>query len=745
MTPTPILFDLLPALYRIKDAQLAASLTLLTPAEAAQLRVLQSLTPPLPPDEQDQLDQLTAKAGRGPLASLLLLIQEQLAVVANDLDQLYDNQFIETCASWVIPYIGDLISYQAVNGIAPAVASQRAEVANTISFRRRKGTVLVMEQLARDVTGWGAHAVEFFQILADTQYMNHIRPHNYYAPDLRDWQPGLYIDSGFDRTAHKVDVRRIASGRGRYNIQNIGIFLWSLNSYSRTMSPATPVPGNPECFRFSPLGRDIPLFNNPVPQGGDITTPAQPFNVPMRLRRRVLCDDLRSGAGAIYYGEGNSLAVYLDAKLLNAYQIQVCNLSGPDGTWANLPPAGSPFAVAIDPELGRIAVPTGSTPKVRTSFHYGFNANIGGGEYARQPSFVVQNEAFVLPFPDTTSPQRYTTLQDALDFAVKELALNGAVAVELEGSGVFATPAGLAVQLPAGTTLELRGADGSFPVLLLAGELSISGAASSSFVLNGLLVASSVAPGSPPVALVHAPAVTPDGKPSQLGSLSLTHATLVPGWALLPNGAPQHGDAPALVAEPAGLQLSFQSSITGAIRLTEFITASLADSILDATARANVAYAALDSASAGGPLTLNGCTAIGKIHSILLTLVSNSIIQAGLGPADTWAAPLIADRKQAGCVRFSYLPPGAITPRQFECIDQAPGVPQPLFFSLRYGDPAYCKLLAATDSSIRRGADDGGEMGAFHFVLAPLRETDLRVRMREYLPAGLEFGIIYQN
>jgi len=30
-------------------------------------------------------------------------------------------------------------------------------------------------------------------------------------------------------------------------------------------------------------------------------------------------------------------------------------------------------------------------------------------------------------------------------------------------------------------------------------------------------------------------------------------------------------------------------------------------------------------------------------------------------------------------------------------------------------------------------------------VLGPLRETDLRVRMQEYLPVGLEFGIMYQN
>src|SRR5262249_31989476 len=153
-------------------------------------------------------DAQSAKAQHpGPLESLLLLIAEQLAAVEEDLDQLYDNQFIETCAPWVIPYIGDLIGYQEVKGVAPAVASPRGEVAHTISFRRGKGTVLVLEQLARDVTGWGAHAVEFFKALATTQYMNHIRPGNFYAPDLRDWKPRVYIDTGFDRAAHNVDVR----------------------------------------------------------------------------------------------------------------------------------------------------------------------------------------------------------------------------------------------------------------------------------------------------------------------------------------------------------------------------------------------------------------------------------------------------------------------------------------------------------------------------------------------------------
>ena len=213
------LFQLLPAVYRIRDAQLAQSLPLLTPEETAALAALQLLTtplsPPLPPDQQALFDELTAKASRGPLESLLSVLQEQLGIVAENLDQLYNDQFIETCAPWVIPYIGDLIGYQSVKGIAPSVDNPRSEVANTIAFRRRKGTILVMEELARDATGWGAHAVEFFRILADTQYMNHLRPHNHCAPDLRQWKlcgaPDGFLTTGFDLTAHKVDVRRIAA------------------------------------------------------------------------------------------------------------------------------------------------------------------------------------------------------------------------------------------------------------------------------------------------------------------------------------------------------------------------------------------------------------------------------------------------------------------------------------------------------------------------------------------------------
>src|SRR6185437_4063010 len=449
---------------------------------------------------------------------------------------------------------------------------------------RRKGTVPVMEQLARDLTGCPAHAVEFFKLLMDSQYMNHIRLYNHYSPDLRHWKPGLQMDSGFDRTAHSVDVRRIASGRGRYNIQNIGIFLWSLHAYRLTKSPAVAV--SPQCFRFSPLGQDIPLFNNPRPQGATITALAEPVNVPDRLKRRVLCNDLTGGAGVAYHGESNSLAIYLDGQLLNPYEIRVCNLAGADGSWNNLPAADNLYKVAVDPELGRLALPPGATgSRVQATFYYGFNADMGGGEYPRSSTLLVQDDAHVVKFPDTSGTLGYTTLEGAVEYAIAQFKPGEeAVAVEIIDSQIYTqtgSPA-IAIDIPAHCTLELRAAERARATVVLGAEISVTGAASSVFALNGLVVSSGATPSSPsPATLLHIPLARKDGSDNLLSQLQLTHTTLVPGWALNPDGTPVHGDMPALIAEAVGLRVLVQKSILGAIRCTEFVTANISDSIVD--------------------------------------------------------------------------------------------------------------------------------------------------------------------
>jgi len=155
-------------------------------------------------------------------------------------------------------------------------------------------------------------------------------------------------------------------------------------------------------------------------------------------------------------------------------------------------------------------------------------------------------------------------------------------------------------------------------------------------------------------------------------------------------------------------------------------------------AESGVAYAALDGEGPGGMLRVENSTIIGEIHTGLMELGSNTIFLADLS----------CKRLQQGCVRFSYLPTTSRAPRRHHCRpeDENEAVRvRPQFSSLRYGDPDYCQLSPHCAEQIRQGADDGAEMGVFHDLHQPQRESNLRVRMEEYLRFGLEAGVFYAS
>src|SRR5205807_6505633 len=95
----------------------------------------------------------------------------------------------------------------------PVAARIRADVAKTIYYRRRKGTPPMLEELARDVTGWPAHLVEFFELLGWTQHLEHFRPQAGWF-DVRSLERNERVDGPFDEASHSVDVRRIGQFEG---------------------------------------------------------------------------------------------------------------------------------------------------------------------------------------------------------------------------------------------------------------------------------------------------------------------------------------------------------------------------------------------------------------------------------------------------------------------------------------------------------------------------------------------------
>lgn len=682
------------------------------------------------------------------LKSYLTVFAEQIEVIQENIEQLYDDQFIETCAEWVVPYIGDLIGYKALHNIRSKQGilrlSQRAEVANTIAYRRRKGTAVVLEQLARDVTAWPARVVEFFQILATSQYMNHHRPQNHYAPDLRNWRALQTIDTAFDSVAHTVDVRHIDTDRGRHNIKNIGIYLWRLQSYPLTKSPLTQIESGH--YYFSPLQHDTPLFNNPIAEAS-ITHLAEPINVPQPINRRVMHADKE-----LFYGEGKSVTLYDSFDNVNetyhsvaATEIEICCLADLDGNWINDPEGN---IIAIDPKNGRISLGADlilDAPELWADFHYGLSADVGGGEYLRGEQF----DAELSPVETVTSPE---TIQSALNN------LAGAGVVEITDTGRYEESFSINVNTSA--RIEVRAANEHRPLLRLVDELVITGGEDGVVTLDGLLIAGG---------RLRVPEAG-----NGLRVLRLRHCSLVPGIDLDVNGDPINPGEPSIVIESPNVTLEIEDCLVGGIRAAQGVEVTIHNSMIDANSASAVAYSAIDDSSAGGSLKITNTTVIGKVHTRVMELASNCVFDAELAPVDAWLSPLQAERKQQGCVRFSYVPLNARLPQRFRCqpelaINQAIQTEEaslgveltsaqkaaitqglatrimPAFTSIQFDQAAYGQLSLSCAKEILQGADDEAEMGVFHDLFQPQRERNLRLRLREYLRFGLEAGIFYQT
>jgi hypothetical protein len=92
---------------------------------------------------------------------------------------------------------------------------------------------------------------------------------------------------------------------------------------------------------------------------------------------------------------------------------------------------------------------------------------------------------------------------------------------------------------------------------------------------------------------------------------------------------------------------------------------------------------------------------------------------------------------QHGCFRFSAANAGSSLPQQFESHLLAPAVPNHVFLSRRFGDSAYAELSETAPETIRRGAENRSEIGAWSSLLSPIKRDDLTAKTYEFMPFGL--------
>lgn len=747
-----------------------------------------------------------AEEGR-PLRALLDVIEEVYDALERDIQGLYDDWFIETCAEWVVPYIGDLLGARALK--APAVDregdvaySLRAYVANTLAYRRRKGTTAVVEQLARDVSGWPARAVEYFQLLATTQQLNHLRLDARAIVDLRDGDALELVGSAFDSIARTANVRniadvgRIAAPDGRHNIPNLGLHLWRLQSYFTSAADARPA-ATAGCYSFDPLGRDRPLHNRPRTEAA-LAARTGELNVPAPLRRRALHAELEVLRADLARGLNHEpdwldfdepalqVALGRGAAPLPAAQILICDLS----TWQRPPatksypdasgtPVALPIAVAVDPALGRLALPVASAPAVvEVGYAYAFSGDLGGGPYDRTNAFLrrrrgarVDWQAGVSSHVLAAGPV-YAMLRDAvaawntlppapagrvgvialMDSATYIENLNGGATIELPaGSQLFIVAADWPETIDPATGLRRRvpgnlRIDGLRPHV--HGNISVRGVAGANdvnageLILNGLLIEGRVS------ALA-----------GNLGALSIDHCTLARGAGGV------HGVRVNASTEPAQqnarLAVTIERSICDAIELAPTVPQlAIADSIVgDAGVDPFVVDASVVDAP-GAHVAVESATILGATCARSLD-GSNTLFDGGLQ----------VEERQRGCLRYSYVRERLSnrTPRRFRCqpdlalaaraaalgLDSASplgaererviGRVKPSYTSSDPADAGFGQLRRATPVELREGAEDGAEMGAFRYLQHPSRAGNLAASLQDYLRLGLEAGVFFET
>jgi hypothetical protein len=387
-----------------------------------------------------------------------------------------------------------------------------------------------------------------------------------------------------------------------------------------------------------------------------------------------------------------------------------------------------------------------------------------------------------------------------------------------------------------------------------------------------------------------------------LDQVVIRHCTLVPGWSIEGDARPHRPAEPSLELTDTHARVAVERTILGSIQVSQDEVGSdpvpirVSDSVLDATASEREAVGAPTWPLAHAALTIERTTVFGEVQVHAIELAENSIFTGHVHVA----------RRQRGCVRFCYVPPGSRTPRRYRCqpdlaertvrdaiprnevhaeasasfvvggseaptdpcvarpepanlelafevSDAAPAVGdeivltltvrnqgprgatgleitvagppddcldlqelgtsqgtfegddrwsvgslragacatlrarvvvtgtcdpapatttvhaaltaytfvgdgsafvserigrarrrvRPRFNSTRYGAPDYAQLASSCEEAITRGADDEAEMGAFHDLYQPQRAANLRTRLGEFMPGGMDAGIIY--
>lgn len=772
------LYDRLPEIYRIKDA------------------------------EQNPPYQLQA---------YLAVLDEVQAAIHDNIEALYHDFFIETCDDWVIPYIADLLGSSHLSGDPWTL---RADVARTVRHRRRKGTLGAIESLTYALSGWAVHTVELRKNIAWCQHLNHQRPDRGGEPPiplliaeqnniggavrggtvtLRNPALLSFFNGPFDPFAHTADFKPPVTGAIRYNLPNLAIFLWRLHDYTvpvtrpvlydadgvqfKNTTPAA-APADPKIYglRYDlhPLAEPMVLFNTHRYQADDEPPNlTHPDAVPGPMPAARLNADAPGGNPEAYIAldfysgskpdDPGDDAVGLTLHLSDAFDGHDWTFRGANlCAWdEGLNPPLVEYEIVVDPERGRLLIGVAGVNTVDEA------------EPLHESLYISATHGFSGTGDDSSGAQ--PVVRDQLDGAVEidyqtgpggvpaaggsglQLALNDAstagteaLIIQINDSQTYSLDIqavtgaddddnGLWV-LNLGRSLIIRAASGQRPVILLSRPLGFrpvdvtdAGVADLDVTLEGLYIswdhASGVYPADAP--LINRAAVN---------RLNIVNCTLDPGSYLALNEVRQPARYAFNLTNDYGFadgdeeedfeqtpQIVLERSICGPVAIDSDYDLTLTGTIVDAASGvgdtpANLAVHAAsgDAETEWGPaLNVDGMTCFGRMR-----------VESATGAGGIWLHRLEVHDDQQGCIKFSYFSGDADKlPQHQACVFGTQAAIR--FTSEVFGTAGYAQLHFYSDRRILEQGPNHDIMGAFGYLLNTHRWKNINIRYREFMPVGV--------